>query len=84
MKKLSDISPEDRERLVSVKYRELLHKATDEDDEYVLKLMKRMRALSGSASQGSQSGQQTSGGQQVPERKRSAFEVAISNALGLG
>lgn len=81
---MSDVSmsPEERERIVAFRIREILGKIVDEDDAFIDKLTKRMRSSASPAPQ-QQQGQQVPS-QQVPQRKRSMFEIAMSETLGLG
>jgi hypothetical protein len=75
---MSDISPEDRERLVKGRFKELLHEMFEE--EYNDLSEKRRKAAGAQQGQGQQQPAQQ---QQIPGRKRSLFEEVISNTLGM-
>lgn len=76
---MSDITPEDRERLVKGRFKELLHEMFE--DEYN-DLSERRRKAAGAPQQQGQ--QQQGQSQQLPQRKRSLFEEVFSNTLGMG
>jgi hypothetical protein len=72
---MSDISPEDRERLVRSKFKELLHDMfEDEANEW------HNKRRQGPPQQQQQQSQQPQGTSQAPERKHSLFE----EVLGIG
>lgn len=79
---MSDIQPEDRERLAKVKFKEFLHEMFE--DEFNSHFDKRVTERRSQPTQQQSAGQPQQQQQQAPARKRSLFEECISNTLGIG
>lgn len=82
------ITPEDRDRLVKTKFSDLLKELgpTALKEMVDTAVDEKIAALrGGSQQQGGQQQQQSAPPAQEPQgRKRSAFDIAIANALGIG
>lgn len=80
---MSDISPEDRERLAKTKFKEWFSECFEETFGPAFdKKVGTARSTQQQQGSGQQAPQQQQ--QQQPARKRSLFEECISSALGIG
>lgn len=82
---IEDLEPEDRERLVRIKYAELFDECFKERFEAAFDArVKELYGASGrSAPEGQQQQQSQQQSRQQPKKKMSAFEAALAQGLGI-